>query len=353
VQRRLLIAEEESADYHTLIDQRESHNVQIRKELDQLGVKLQNETSRFNEVDNERRKLDHKAALVAGEVEVNARAQAKLEQTLAEIENLRHKLSSMINEKGELDQQVTHRQKEVSELEKRLHSEALRSREINNRTVTNLEGVIESERKRAQQAIDYVRQTLKAKIRVLEAQVETDRESDTKIKKEKREVARELKQVMRKLDEKKSEVGRDKRRIETLEKQVESLKDRLDQISIETSNLERKHHSLKREVGTLAANAKLNVLIPSQAHTTIEEEASKHEKFGGYDSLAKNADLFDTSVSLDTDTDIPRGTAHAESVSLDVDTDIPRGTVHTESVSLDHDITTDTDIPKGTANAVL
>jgi len=171
-------------------------------------------------------------------------------------------------------------------------------------------------------------------------QVATDRESDTKIKKEKREVARELKQVMRKLDEKKSEVGRDKRRIETLEKQVESLKDRLDQISIETSNLERKHHSLKREVGTLAANAKLNVLIPSQAHTAIEEEeaASKYEKpdvSGGHESLAKNANLFDTSVSLDTDTDIPRGTAHAESVSLD------------------HDITTDTDIPKGTANAVL
>jgi len=167
VQRRLLIAEEESADYRTLIDQRESQNVQIRKESDQLGVKLQNETSRFNEVDNERRKLEHKAALLQGEVEVNARAQAKLEQTLAEIENLRQKLTSMINEKGELDQQVSQREKEVSDQEKKLHSESLRCREINNRTVTNLEGVIESERKRAQQAIDYVRQTLKAKIRVL------------------------------------------------------------------------------------------------------------------------------------------------------------------------------------------
>jgi len=104
VQRKLLIAEEESADYRTLIDQRESLNVQIRKELDQLGVKLQNETSRFNEVDNERCKLEHKAALLQGEVDVNARAQAKLEQTLAEIENLRQKLTSMINEKGELDQ---------------------------------------------------------------------------------------------------------------------------------------------------------------------------------------------------------------------------------------------------------
>jgi len=156
------------------------------------------------------------------------------------------------------------------------------------------------------------------------------------------------------LTKKKSEVGRDKRRIETLEKQVESLKDRLDQISIETSNLERKHHSLIREVGTLAANAKLNVLIPSHARTGIEEEeaASKHEKAdvsGGFETLAKYANLFDTSVSLDVDTDIPRGTAHAESVSLDVDTDIPRSTAHAESVSLD----VDTDIPKGTANAVL
>jgi len=203
VQRKLLIAEEESADYRTLIDQRESQNIQIRKELDQIGVKLQNEASRYNEVDNERHKLEHKAALLQGEVDVNARSQAKLEQTLAEIDNLRQKLSSMLNEKGELDQQLTHREKEVSESEKRLHSESLRSREINNRTVTNLEGIIESERKRAQHAIDYVRQTLKAKIRVLEAQVETDKESDTNIKKEKRTVARELKQVMRKLDEKK------------------------------------------------------------------------------------------------------------------------------------------------------
>jgi len=144
-----------------------------------------------------------------------------------------------------------------------------------------LEGVIESERKRAQQSIDYVRQTLKAKIRVLEAQVETDRESDTKIKKEKREVARELKQVMRKLDEKKSEVGRDKRRIETLEKQVDSFKDRLDKVTIETGSLEQKHYSLIREVATLSTqvdaalytNAKLNVLIPNQIRLAIEEEA--------------------------------------------------------------------------------
>jgi len=149
-----------------------------------------------------------------------------------------------------------------------------------------LEGVIESERKRAQQAIDYVRQTLKAKIRVLEAQVETDRESDTKIKKEKREVARELKNVMRKLDEKKSKVGRDKRRIETLEKQVDSFKDRLDKVTIETSSLEQKHYSLKREVGTLATqvdaalytNAKLNALIPNQIRVAIEEEAVQSEK---------------------------------------------------------------------------
>jgi len=282
VQRQLLIAEEVSADYRTLIDQRESQNVLIRKDLDQLGVQFQNESSRFNEIDNERRKLEHKAALVQAEKDVNSRAKAKLEQYLAEIENLKHKLTSMLNEKGDLDKQVSQRQKEVSDLEKRLHSESLRSREINNRTVSNLENMIETERKRAQQAIDYVRQTLKAKIRVLEAQIEVDRTSDTNIKNEKRDIARQLKNVKRKLDEKKSEVGRDKRKIEALSKQVAALKERQRKLTMEISDLENEQHTLKRETTTLAtqveatqfSNAKLHVLVPTSVSASIEEEAS-------------------------------------------------------------------------------
>jgi len=118
------------------------------------------------------------------------------------------------------------------------------------------------------------------------------------------------------------------------------LKDRIDQINIESSTFERKHHSLKREVGTLATqvdaalytNAKLNVLIPNQVRMAIEEEAaSKNEKpqveekshnyeksqveekphvddgSGGHDSHTKDEILFDTSVSLDIGTD--KGTA--------------------------------------------
>jgi len=282
VQRQLLIAEEVSADYRTLIDQRESQNVLIRKELDQLGVQFQNETSRFNEIDNERRKLEHKAALVQAEKDVNSRAKTKLEQYLAEIENLKHKLTSMLHEKGDLDRQVSQRQKDVSDLEKRLHSESLRSREMNNRTVANLENMIESERKRAQQAIDYVRQTLKAKIRVLEAQVEVDRTSDTNIKNDKRDISRQLKKIKRKLDDKKSEVGRDKRKIEALSKQLTALKERHRKLTVEMSDLENEQHTLKRETTTLAtqvqatqfSNAKLHVLVPTSVSTNIEEEAS-------------------------------------------------------------------------------
>jgi len=91
---------------------------------------------------------------------------------------------------------------------------------------------------------------------------------------------------MRKLDEKKSEVGRDKRRIETLEKQVDSFKDRLDKVTIESSSLEQKHFSLKREVATLTTqvdaalytNAKLNALIPNEIRLAIEEEVAQSEK---------------------------------------------------------------------------
>jgi predicted nuclease with TOPRIM domain len=270
VQRELLIAGEVSADYRTLIDQRESQNVLLRKEIDQLGVKYQNEVSRFNEIDNERRKLEHKAALVQAEKDVNARAQSKLEQYLAEIENLKQKLASMLTEKGELDQQVNQRQREVSELEKKLHSESSRSREINNRTISNLEHQIESERKRAQQAIDYVRQTLKAKIRVLEAQVETDRASDTNIKNEKRDISRQLKNVIRKLDDQKSEVGRVKRKHEALVKQVAAVTDKQRILKLEIADLENEHHALQRETSTLATQVQVTQLtnLTSTAITT-------------------------------------------------------------------------------------
>jgi len=142
--------------------------------------------------------------------------------------------------------------------------------------------MIETERKRAQQAIDYVRQTLKAKIRVLEAQVEVDRTSDTNIKNEKRDIARQHKNVKRKLDEKKSEVGRDKRKIEALSKQVAALKERQRKLTMEISDLENEQHTLKRETSTLAtqvegtqfSNAKLHVLVPTTVSTSIEEEAS-------------------------------------------------------------------------------
>jgi len=181
-----------------------------------------------------------------------------------------------------LDQQVTQRQREVSDFEKKLHSESLRSREINNRTIANLENLIETERKRAQQAVDFVRQTLKAKIRVLEAQVEVDRSSDNSIKNDKRDVSRQLKNAKRKLDEKKSEVGRDKRKIEALTKQVAALKERERKLSLEISDLENEQHTLKRETSTLAtqveatqfSNAKLHVLVPTTVSTSIEEEAS-------------------------------------------------------------------------------
>jgi len=148
--------------------------------------------------------------------------------------------------------------------------------------VANLENMIETERKTAQQSVDYVRQTLKAKIRVLEAQVEVDRTSDSNIKNEKRDISRQLKNVKRKLDEKKSDVGRDKRKIEALAKQLAALKERHRKFTLDISDFENEQHTLKRETSTLAtqveatqfSNAKLHVLVPTSVTTGIEEEAS-------------------------------------------------------------------------------
>jgi len=191
---------------------------------------------------------------------------------------------------------------------------------------------------------------------------------------------------------KKSEVGRDNRRIETLEKQVDSLKDNLDKINIETSSLEQKHFSLKREVTTLATqvdaalytNAKLNVLIPNQVRLAIEEEAAEKQqpKDQKYTELKQIPDtkkytevkeipdtkkytevkeipdskytkdtpdlkdkddiLFDTSVSLDTHEPLPSEPRIDTKVDVHTDKEI-EGHHDKESLSHEHDVHIDSE----------
>jgi len=179
---------------------------------------------------------------------------------------------------------------------------------------------------------------------------------------------------------KKSEVGRDNRRIETLEKQVDSLKDNLDKINIETSSLEQKHYSLKREVTTLATqvdaalytNAKLNVLIPNQVRLAIEEEAAEKQqpKDQKYTELKQIPDtkkytevkeipdskytkdtpdlkdkddiLFDTSVSLDTHEPLPSEPRIDTKVDVHTDKEI-EGHHDKESLSHEHDVHIDSE----------
>eukprot|EP01125_Pyxidicula_operculata_P012982 TRINITY_DN4275_c0_g1_i1.p1 TRINITY_DN4275_c0_g1~~TRINITY_DN4275_c0_g1_i1.p1 ORF type:complete len:420 (-),score=121.98 TRINITY_DN4275_c0_g1_i1:157-1416(-) len=318
MQRRLIILEEEAADYHSVADQREVQNSHLRREVDELGIKLQDEKSRFREIDSEKRKLEHKVALLQSEIERNERAKTKLDKSVEDIETLRQKVALLLNEKGDLEQQVLVRQKDVSELEKKLHFETLRSREINNRTIANQESLIETERKRAQQAIDYVRQTLKAKINVLETQLAEESEGDSKFKKEKRTLAREHKLANKKLEDQRSQSNAEARRIETLEKQLETLKKRNNAISQHKSELEQKNQNMKRQLGTLSVkldsaiftNAKLNARIPNELRLAVEEEADK--RFNKKDSSSttetsqpsssapSDAPLFDTSVQLDT-----------------------------------------------------
>jgi len=60
-----------------------------------------------------------------------------------------------------LCQAVERKSGEVVQLEKKLRAEMARSREHHNKTVADMEKLIEAEKRRGQQAIDYVRNTLK------------------------------------------------------------------------------------------------------------------------------------------------------------------------------------------------
>jgi len=171
--------------------------------------------------------------------------------------------------------------------------------------VTDLEQIIEAERKRCQDAIDYVRKTLNAKIRVLELQLQDERENDSTFKKDKRKIDQELKQVYVELEEHMAKSARDARRIESLERQITLLKERHDKVQFEKNNLETGKYSLQRTKETIKAqvdaaklvNEKLNSELPADQKISLDEMGKLKEESKPV-TQNKGEKLFDTSVSV-------------------------------------------------------
>lgn len=285
------MAEEEASDFQALLEGREGQNALLRQDLDALQEKFDQEVTKKNtylfvslfspifslkSIEKERRKFESQIAVLEAEVEQNAAAVNKLQSALEEVDRLRQKVNSpfpsacaffpsvgvtlpslspsfsltscslfrddsrsqsteLLNKNGELEQIAERRLGQISQLEKKLTAEMVRSREAHNKTVSDMEKLIEAERKRGQQAIDYVRNTLKSRIQVLELKLSDGSDTFATHKKEKRGLEKALKTTQKIVEDQRAQATRDARRIESLERQLKRSKERVDEL-IDTRN---------------------------------------------------------------------------------------------------------------------
>jgi len=280
LRRKLQVAEEEASDFQALLEQREAANALLRQDVASLQEKLDAEVNKRSAIDAERRKFEHRIAILESEAEANAAAQTKLDSAQEEVDRLRAKVAELLNHNGELEQQVERKGGEVVQLEKKLRGEMTRSREHHNKTVADMEKLVEAEKRRGQQAIDYVRNTLKSRIQVLQLKLDDGTDTFQGHKKEKRGLEKSLKQVSRIVEDQRGQSTRDSRRIESLERQLKRSKERADELLEQRNQLETKVFSLDRDQSTLSAqydaaihiNAKLNAQVPLSVRINIEEE---------------------------------------------------------------------------------
>jgi len=296
LRRKLQVAEEEASDFQALLEQREAANALLRQDVSSLQEKLDAEGQKRASIDAERRKFEHRIAILESEGEANAQAQSKLEGALEEVDRLRAKVGELLNRNGELEQAVERKSGEVVQLEKKLRGEMTRSREHHNKTVADMEKLIEAEKRRGQQAIDYVRNTLKSRIQVLQLKLDDGTDTFASHKKEKRGLEKSLKQVSRIVEDQRGQSTRDTRRIESLERQLKRSKERADELLEQRNQLEAKVFSLSRDMSTLSAqydaaihiNAKLNAQVPLSVRINIEEELSAPGGKGEDENVGKS-----------------------------------------------------------------
>jgi len=167
----------------------------------------------------------------------------------------------------------------------KLQESTVRNRETNSKTVADLEKIIDAERKRGQQAIDYVKRTLNARLRFLELQLEEGRENSTNYSKDKRTLDKELKSATRELEEEQGIATGLLLRIETLERTIRKVEEETERDLIKKDLLDTQNYSLKREKDTLRAqldaalyvNEKLNAEIPK----SLKQKDDHHDASEG------------------------------------------------------------------------
>jgi len=212
------------------------------------------------------------------EVEQSNFVQQKLEKSLQELEAARKNVAELMEKNSELVSVTDRKAREIVDLEKSFSNNVASQHILHAKTVGDMEKLLQNERKRAQEALEYVRATLKARIQGLELQLKT-MDTTTDSRREKRKMERELKQTLREIDSGKEQATRNARRIEALEKQLELVKPRGEVLQLEKQHLEADHHKYARELGTLhtqlnlvyATNAKLNAQVPLEVLQNLDE----------------------------------------------------------------------------------
>jgi len=191
-------------------------------------------------------------------------------------------VAELIEKNGELVEKTEKRAREIVDLEKSFTNNVAHQHVLHAKAVSDMEKLLQKERERAQEALEYVRATLKARIQGLELQMKS-LDATTDSRREKRKTERELKQTLRAIDEGKEQANRNARRIEQLEKQLELIKPRAEELVAEKQKLEANHHKYSREINTLqtqlnivyATNAKLNAYVPLDVIQGIEENGKE------------------------------------------------------------------------------
>jgi len=244
--------------------------------------RLDEEVARLNELDSERRKFDSHITVLEAEAEQSNHVNQKIEVALVEMEAGRKMVAELITKNGDLVVVTERQARELIDIEKKFSNEVARQHHIHAKSVTELEKLVVAERKRAQEALDYVRATLKARIQGLELQVK-EMETGTESRRLKRKMERELMQATRAFDGGKERAARNALQIEALDKQLELAKQRGEKLQTEILQAESQEQDFKREVlklqgqltGALQVNAKLNAAVPLEVRVAVEEEAAK------------------------------------------------------------------------------
>jgi len=279
LKKKLALAEEDITEAAALLASRETRNEEDRRRFAERQMRLDEETSRLDEVDAERRSFESRITVLEAEAEQSNFVQQKLEKALAELDSTRKLLADLVEKNSELVERTDHRAREIIDLEKSFTNNVTHQHVLHAKAVADMEKLLQKERERALEALEYVRATLKARIQGLELQLKS-LDATTDSRREKKKMERELKQTLRSVDEGKEQASRNARRIEQLEKQLEMIKPRAESLTGEKAKLEGVSHKYDREIRTLktqlgivySTNAKLNAYVPLEVAQAIDEE---------------------------------------------------------------------------------